>query len=137
VGVLDSAFHDSWFSPIGALGHQVRGDDPQQFLPERPALFAVRRLRHGDLEVADSIHGSFETDASQLHALLSRRLPHDPAQEIVGNEKGQQLLLHHGGGPTTPRGHAERGFQIIQTEFERPALPIGLQNLLRWIRIGI
>lgn len=66
-------------SRLVVFGEQVGRDDAEQLVPGRLPLFTGASLSHGDLDVAQSIPCSSETDPLKVTTFWLRGLRHDPA----------------------------------------------------------
>ena len=94
-------------------------------------------LGHGLAPLAEAIEGSFEADWCEALAFVGGRRGHQPAQQVMGGQKEEQFLLHHGGLLAAQRFHAEGGFQIVEGHFHAPAPGMGGEDLRGWVEARI
>ena len=132
-----SAFECAGFAPSRAKRHQVTGKVKEEIEPEFSSAFLVGSSIQRGAELAQSVQGSFETEAVELGVELRHRLGHEAADQIVGDQVGQQFLFRHGWGLTAQLFHAHHGFEVSQAQFQAPAAGIKGDQLLRRIEFGV
>ena len=75
-------------------------------------------------EVTQSVEGSFEAQAAKLHAMEDGGALHERADEVVGNNVKQELLVDHRGCQAAQDVEGECDFDLPEMEFHAPAFQV-------------
>ncbi len=116
-----SALDDTWFRAIEATRQGVLSDSLKE---EGVDVFGFPGVGLGlpknPRPRLDEIQRSLEAEFGNVEAVGHGSLPHEPADEVVGDEEHGDFLFDHGRGKTTQDLHAHGGFEVAKTQFDSP-----------------
>lgn len=128
-----SSFSSSRFDAVGTVGNEVVGDPGEelrsQFLSVAIPRSAVERESRP--RGAESMERSGEAQAMQVAAMSLGRLPHQEANEVVGEQVHGDFLSDHVRTLTAKHVHPQMRLETAKVEFHRPAIAIEGANLVR------
>ena len=82
------------------------------------------------LKLFEKLEGSFEANGSRLDVMLARRLSHNRANEIVGQDVRPDFFAHQFRRLATQNVHLQSLFHRAQIKLDIPTCPIECPNVL-------
>src|ERR1051326_8354574 len=93
--VVVPPFLHAGFETVRTVSYSMSGDGTEQVLVERQLMYDVICLNCNHLlKGFQRLNGPFETDRSRQEIVRRRRLSHDRANQIVGQDVSPDLLAH-------------------------------------------
>ena len=135
-----------WFRPSldgarlsssGSFGEKIERDDFEESVAEFLGFALGSGARHGGVKGSRGVEGSLEADAMAWHAVAGGRLGFEAADEVVGDQIGEEFLARHGRGAAPKLFHRHGGLQVAESKFNVPTHAVEFGDAFEGIDDGI
>lgn len=128
--VFRAAFSDSWLDPFRAMRNQIGGDEPEHFVNKSGNRSGfVFNSGRGIGKLTQGVQRAFERETAQVHVVRERRLLHEAAYEIVGDEVHPEFAFDHMGRLATQNIHVEVDFDLAEMKFDFPPSEVEFRKI--------